>query len=53
LIFTSQIIIAQAGEKQVDDNQSMEKSTLDFLRNLKLVVNKLHVRFEDDLLMPE
>ena len=33
--------------------QTMEKSTLEFMRNLKLVVKKLHVRFEDDILMPE
>jgi hypothetical protein len=31
----------------------MEKTTLEFLRNLKLVVNKMHIRFEDDLLKPE
>ena len=31
----------------------MEKSTLEFIRNLKLIVRKLHVRFEDDILMPE
>jgi hypothetical protein len=36
-----------------DTEQSMEKSTLEFIRNLKLVVRKLHVRFEDDILMPE
>ena len=36
-----------------ESEQAMEKSTLEFIRNLKLVVKKLHVRFEDDILMPE
>lgn len=28
----------------------MEKATLEFLKNLKLVVNKVHMRYEDDSL---
>ena len=36
-----------------ESEQAMEKSTLEFIRNLKLIVRKLHVRFEDDILMPE
>ncbi len=36
-----------------ESEQAMEKSTLEFIRNLKLRVRKLHVRFEDDILMPE
>lgn len=31
----------------------IDKSTLEFIRNLKLVVKKVHIRFEDDILMPE
>ena len=36
-----------------ESEQAMEKSTLEFIRNLKLIVRKLHLRFEDDILMPE
>ena len=26
---------------------------MDFIRNLKLTINKLHVRLEDDILIPD
>lgn len=28
----------------------VEKSTIEFIKNLKLTVNKIHIRLEDDLL---
>lgn len=59
-IFTNQLKLKnkdsnsnQAARDDKESEQAMEKSTLEFIRNLKLVVKKLHVRFEDDILMPE
>ncbi len=52
LILTDSVVLIAKDDKDCSE-QTMEKSTLEFMRNLKLVVKKLHLRFEDDILMPE
>ena len=54
-IFTNQLklrpkVSPKVSEDKKTGEQSVDKSTIEFFKNLRLQVNKVHIRFEDDVL---
>ena len=53
-IFTNQLKLRTKPQTPFTDKkvgeQSVDKATLEFFKNLRLSINKMHLRFEDDVL---
>jgi hypothetical protein len=54
-IFTNQLklrpkVSPKLSEDKKAGEQSVDKGTIEFFKNLRLQVNKVHIRFEDDVL---
>ena len=56
-IFTNQLKLrpkvsskVAVSEDKKTGEESVDKSTIEFFKNLRLQVNKVHIRFEDDVL---